>query len=272
MTLYKDKVSGEISRLEKSTIMSSGGDTLEAEHAELTAMVKENQDKSAQLQWQAENMKLRNELEGQKLQQEQWEVAMRELKAAREKMMEEHQANLEQMKNIPGDAVAKYTGKAVQWLQEKLQMGEANLQDPKEKERQEKAKLVQDLHRQQELLQKQIEDITGEGSGNHREDPSTSKEQASLLDQLKAALGPMKDTAEQNKEQASRDQALLLDQLRAALGPKQEAIDQNKVLLKALLSTHNKTSGLSGTSTLRPELVDRLTTTMSSLWQNGWHH
>ena len=51
----------------------------------------------------------------------------------------------------------------------------------------------------------------------------------------------------------------MLEQLRAVLTEKEGNRDQNKTLLKALITGHNKTTGISGTTTLRSEMMDKLT-------------
>ena len=48
-----------------------------------------------------------------------------------------------------------------------------------------------------------------------------------------------------------------MEQIRTALGPK-ESKDPNKVLLKALITGQNKARGASGTTMLKPEILNRL--------------
>ena len=194
---------------------------------------------NSKMQMEAENMKLRNEVEEQELQKEQWEMAMTQHRQAREKMLEEHRKIMDQMKAMSQDAVARTGSQAVAWLQGELNglNGQASIDPEKEraeKAEREKALLVQELQRQQEALQKQILDITNGTQGSspsHHPNPSTN----------------------------NNSQEALIEQLTAALGGRDEERDQNKALLKALLTANNRTSGSSGTSTLRPELISKLT-------------
>ena len=164
-------------------------------------------------------MRLLNELEHERLQQEQWEEAMKQLEQAREQMKQEHQKNMEQMKTMALVAASKPSAQAVAWLQQELHQpgggkGPTQLQGEKDKAEKEKAKLLEDLRRQQEALSKQIADITGE---------------------------------------------TLMEQIRAVLANREGEKDKNKALLKALVTSQHKTVGAGGTNTLRPDLLDRLT-------------
>ena len=93
----------------------------ETEIVDLQAKLQEQKEHSAWMQARVENMKLDNELEHEKLQQEQWEAAMEQLKLAREQMLEEHHKNMEDMKRISQEAVRKPMAQAVAWLQSELQ-------------------------------------------------------------------------------------------------------------------------------------------------------
>ena len=185
---------------------------------------------------EAETMKLRNEIEQQKLQKEQWEVAMAQLKQAWEQMMEEHQWNIEHMKAMASSATSKQSSQAVNWLQGELQqpLGGGSVDPEKDRAEREKMKLLQELQRQQEDIQRQIADITGkeaaENSGRGIIEPPTNQD--ALIEQLKAVLS----TREENR-------------------------DPNKALLKALLSTSNKAPGASGTTTLKPDILGKLSGT-----------
>ena len=86
-----------------------------------------------------------------------------------------------------------------------------------------------ELRRQQEELEKEMADLMG-------------------------TKGPAADT---NKGGNLSGQ-LLLEQLRTVLNTREEEKDPNKALLKALLTAQNKTTGSSGMSTLKPEVLSRL--------------
>ena len=198
----------------------------ETRNAELQAQVAKQKTKNRSMQWQVENMKLQNELDAEKLQEEQWEAALQQLKEARDKMSEEHRRNLEQIKTMNTEPAHKGSGQAVAWLQEELH--NRNQETEAEKRYREKKQLLQDLQKQQEELQRKIADISGRDIGPTGVNPDNS-------------------------------QQLLLEQLRAALTTKETEKDPNKALLKALITSQNKTYGPSGTSTLKTDLVNRMT-------------
>ena len=105
----------------------------------------------------------------------------------------------------------------------------------REQERQEKLK---QLKQQQQDLQQQIEQLAGTTVGSDNPVPT-----------------------EDDKTQ----QEWLMEQLRAALGPKDLVKDPNKVLLKAMTTSRNKVAGPGGTSTLNPDILDRVGTTEFSM-------
>ena len=49
-----------------------------------------------------------------------------------------------------------------------------------------------------------------------------------------------------------------MDQIRTTLAPKETDKDPNKALLRALITTQNKATGVSGTSTLKPDILSKL--------------
>ena len=230
--VVQGKVSEAVNRWEDTCVSGTYLDTMdeETQHADLQAQVKEQKDKSARMQLEVQNMKLQNELEAEQLQQEQWEAAMKDLKEAKEKMLEEHQRNMDQMMAMATDSV---NTQAVTWLQEQLTAhSQPNPDTRKAEAERQKAALLQDLERQQLDIQRQIADITG-------------KPQAS------------RDTVEPTSGEDS--QRMLLEQIRNALSGKEGDKDPNKALLRALVTGQNKATGLGGTSTLRAEVLDKLT-------------
>ena len=185
-------------------------------------------------------MKVRNELEAEKMQQVQWELAITQLKHNREVMMQQHEENMARIRDMTPEPA--HSDQAVTWL--KTQLGEPT-QPPREdtsskSNNTQKEFLLEQLHKQQEEIQRQIQDIsTGE------------KESSDAMGKLKAALsGQSKDRTEQE---------LLLEQLRAALAPKEAATDPNKALLKALITSQNKTTGTSGINTLCADILKKIT-------------
>ena len=129
---------------------------------------------------------------------------------------------------------------ALAWI--KTQLGRDNTLDLTNlKDREEtahKKTLLDQLHKQQEEIHRQIADLT-------REEPTGSG-----WDPLKSiGAGAMGGRTEQE---------LLLEQIRTTLAPKGMEKDPNKILLKALITAQNKTSGQGGTNTLKPDILNRL--------------
>ena len=96
--------------------------------------------------------------------------------------------------------------------------------------------------RQQEDIQRQIDDLTGED----REDP------ADPITNITKLLAGTNSSSRPSQE-------LLLEQIRTTLAPKEVDKDPNRALLRALITSQNKTPGYAGTNTLKPEMLSRLT-------------
>ena len=93
--VVQGKVGETVVRLEQAFETLTMSSEEAQQNIELAAKVKEQKEKSQKLQLQVENTKLRNELEMEKLQQEQWEAALQQLQQAKENMMEEHRQNMD---------------------------------------------------------------------------------------------------------------------------------------------------------------------------------
>ena len=219
-----------------------------ATKAELEIMIQEQRENSTQLQQEAEELKLRNMLENKKMQQQQWEAAIQQLREARDLQAQQHQANMEKMKEMAQGHCEEIKGAAaVTWLQENLSRlqleqpsGTPGIQTPRREDPAKKTAL-DELYRQQEELQQKIQAMS-------KEEAPTPSDPLGLLAQ--ALSGHSKPKTEQE---------FLMEQLRAALAPKEVDKDPNKALLKALITAQNKTSGIGGTSTLKPETLSKLT-------------
>ena len=190
---------------------------------------------------QAEEMKLRNELEGEELKKQEWELAIQQLKEKRERMVALHSKKLEEIRKMAEDKDDGSGDDTTKWLQEQIN----KLQDPsdsqKKKEMEEKARL-------EEEKAKQIEDIRNQ--------------QAELSRKLSELTG---GTTENTTAQT--DQTLLLQQLQAALNPKPEK-DPQRAMLRALTTQANKITGTGGVSTLRPEIFTKIAGNEPSLTMN----
>ena len=204
----------------------------------LRQQLEEQKQQSQRMQEQMETMRLRNELESEKMKQEQWETAMTQLKEAREAAAQAHQDSLDKMRELGASAAPRT--QAVAWLEAQLEKErgtDTGLLD-EEPSRNEREDQIRSLREQQEDLQRQIEALA---SGSARRGPTTHP-----------------DCGNTTAGRTRTDQEALMEQLRVALGGKTEDKDPNRLLLKALISNQNKTPGLHGTSTLKPDLLHRL--------------
>ena len=143
---------------------------------------------------------------------------------------------MDRIRKMTEENTLNASDQAVAWLQ--TQLGEPHGRAPTEEES-EKTLLLEQLHKQQEDLQRKINEARGE--------------------QADTSIG---DTLRQSLNRANKDkseQELLLEQIRTTLAPKAVDKDPNKALLRALITAQNKAAGYSGTSTLKPDMLNKLT-------------
>ena len=231
--VVQGKVSGAVELLE--TTMSCTPVKEDAILEELQEQIKEQKEHSAKLQQQVENMKLCQELEAEQLQHEQWELAIQELRQSRELMLQQHESNKEKIRNMAQGHTQRQPNQAVAWMQSQVQ-GPRGQEDADRVSQ--KQKLLDQLHKQEEEIQRQIEDLSTDDTDTDTREPLRR---------------PM-DTTPRDKS----EQEILLEQIRTTLAPKEADRDLNKALLKALITTQNKTAGCGGTSTLKPDMLSKL--------------
>ena len=202
---------------------------------QLREMLEKSKASSAELEAEAEIMKLRNELEAQAMRAQQWELAMASLKESRDKMTEEHGKQIEEIKKITEEGHKQARAGATDWLKTQLHQlttpdtgeDEKNrLIEEDRKKQEEKNRLIDEIKKQQEQLASQLADLTGEKPTPPKE--TSLNTQSSLMEQLRAAL----------------------------TGQKPE--DPNRILVKALANTQNRVGDSSGANTLKPELMGKL--------------
>ena len=175
------------------------------------------------------------------MQQEQWERVIEKLKQAREDMAKQYEANMQKIDSMVQEASQSNTNQAVAWMQS--QLGKTNNpagQPPKKDEDPYKQTLLEQLKKQQEDIQRQIIDLTSEESKPAQEP-------------LEALRRTITGTACNRA-----DQEVLIEQLRTALAPKETEKDSNRALLKTLITAQKKTMGVGGSSTLRTDTLNKL--------------
>ena len=226
------------SEVEPPTPKMSDAEKLQKQLEEKRAATK----KAAQ---EAEEMKIRNELEEESLKQQEWELAMQQLKAKREKTMAAHNRKLEEMKKLAEEVEENEgTDSTVQWLKEQLQKlspGEKDheLEEKARKEQEAKNKMIQDIKNQQAELARKLEEITGEAEPVSNTD-STKMNQDMLLQQLQTALATKSDT------------------------------DPQKAMIRALATQGNKAVGPGGVNMLRPDIMQKITHTPMGNNMSEW--
>ena len=100
--VIKGKVSGAVELLEST--MSHLEITEETTPEEMEEVLKEKREGSTKLEQHVKAMKIRNEIEAEKLQQEQWEFAIEQLKHTREIMTKQHEDNMEKIRKMTEEA------------------------------------------------------------------------------------------------------------------------------------------------------------------------
>ena len=230
--VVQGKVSAAVDVLEnvKTPTMSHIDIPEESSPEQLQDLLREQKESSSRIEQQLEAMKIRNELERERMQQAEWELAIQQMKEAREWAAQQHEENLSKIRAMGQEASTSAQDKAVHWLQTQL----TGPQVPEKDKEEQKREQLDKLRKQQEEIQRQIEDLTG--GEPHQGGPTPTYPTGVQL-----------------------NQELLLEQIKATLKPKESNMDPNKAMLKALISSHNKTLGAGGASTLRPDIFNKLT-------------
>ena len=199
---------------------------------ELRQQLEEEKENSRKMQEDLEVMKIRDELEMEKRKQQQWQVAMEQLKENRDKAEQEHSRVIQELKDMATTPQEEVPESVTEWLKARLvgkPLPTINEEEEKAKrERMERERQVKELKAQQEQISKQLVEL--QGTTLTPEPVGSTTSQDTLLQQLRSAL----------------------------LGKKEE--DPNKVLLKALITTQNKAGGEGGTNTLKPNIFNSILT------------
>ena len=211
---------------------------------ELQQQLEQEKEQSRKLMEDAELMKLRNELETEKLKQKQWQEAMDQLRETKEHMEQEHAKVLSNIKEMGDNSRQDVSQGVTQWLRTQLEDAtqpggpdrEEVIRANREKEAREKA--ILELREQQEEINRRLAELTG--------DISTPGAGISIT-----------------------GQEAQLQQLRTALAGRKEE-DPNRVLLKAFIKAQNKTQGEEGTNTLKPSVLNSLTNPESGNAMADW--
>ena len=127
--VVQGRVSSTIDKLESITKHSNMEDD-NATSEQLQELLKEQKETSSKLQQQVKAMKIRNELEAERLQQEQWQLALEKLRESREQMSQQHDENMDRIRNSSQDGRQKQPSPVVAWIQEELAKSKHASGDP----------------------------------------------------------------------------------------------------------------------------------------------
>ena len=249
--VVQGKVSGTVDLIEnRQPIMEQDPIDDNAMPEQLQELLKEQKQNSSKLQQQLEAMQIKNELEAEQLQQEQWKLAIEQLKLTREQINQQHEENMEKIRSMASEpAQWASASQAVSWLQDQIsknQVGRGEEGAPWEgtggkEPNNPRHHMLEQLHKQRDDIQRQMNDLLTE---------EEDREPTQLADLLEQAIG--------DKNRGKTEQELLLEQIRTALAPKETERDPNRALLRVLITGQNKATGQGGTSTLKPELLNKL--------------
>ena len=212
---------------------------------QLQQQLETEKENSRQLQEDVECQRIKNEVETERMKQEQWKAALERLREAREHAAQEHEKVLQEMKGLAKNNMEETSNAALTWLKTQMDSNTGPCSLPTEEQKKakkiqmEKETALQKLREQQEQIQNKIAKLQGHAT----------TDTSGLLSSLKETLNP--------EEHTKRNQETMLQQLRMVLSGQKEE-DPNKALLKALLTQQNKTGGKGGTSTLKPNLISKI--------------
>ena len=214
-----EQIQGKVGQLVNSIEVMSTNQELEQE-------LEAQREARKHLEEQEEEFKIRHEMDMERLRAKELELSIRHLKEAREKAESVHTMKVQEMEKAANALQEQADKEAANWVEEHLKKLKATskTQDPEEEQKRKEEKAKQDKI---EELKKQLSELTGE---------------------------PME---EPTHREPARDQNALMQQLKAALESKPE--DPHRDILRALVTDSNKTAGVGGTSTLKPDILARLT-------------
>ena len=204
---------------------------------ELKQQLEAEKEASEKLQEEAELMQIKHDLETEKLKQQQWQEAIKQLNAAKEQVLQEHDKCLTQIREISESARAEASSGAASWLSD--QMARVNPDPEKDRREQERREAISDLKKQQEEISRKLAEL----------------EQPNGAGPVSTPQGTVRAYGEGDKP----TQEILMQQIKGILTGRKEE-DQNKALLKAFITAQNKAPGEGGTNTLKVSLVNSLLT------------
>ena len=206
---------------------------------ELLQQLEQQKVASLQLERQMTEMKIQNQIELEVQKQQQWKIAMNQMKEAQEEAMKKQASDLKSIQEILQQSTTQGDTDLFNRIKELLPPTETEEQKVKrlqeEQARKENKERVEQLVQQQKQLQQQASLLM---------DSEMDEETRVLLRTLMET--PSQPTNSQPNQQQLQQQ-LLIDQLRKALGTK-ETEDPQKTILKQFLTKSNTIPTQGGTN------------------------
>ena len=214
-----------------------------------------------QIKTELETARLQHELDKEKMKQTEWQAARDKLEAEREKAAKEHEEHLKKLSETKAEAPPP-EDKDVTIASLKAQLAELQGHKPKPDEK--------------SLKQQQVADQLKELMDQQRKITMAAKEVAKECEtnpQIQALLDKLQMQEEESKpKQPQDDQTKLMEQLLNTLQGKEveSKLDKQKEILRQFLVDSNKTSTTGGATTLKPELLKKLSGESDSFNMTEW--
>ena len=246
-------------QVQSVTAVSPGANTMSEE---LKNKLEEKRKESLRLEKEMEEMELRAQIEREEQKHQERKAAMEKLQTAREEANKKHDERMNTIKTMEPEKSAD-DEEYVTWLKKKYEdmskgMGIAKKREEENRKAVEKAEALlekqKDLVAQAESIKSQVADI--------------SPELAALLSAINTSI--KKPEVAEPTEQGN--QAKMMEYLRSALSNTDNSLtgDWQKEAVKQFLINSSKTTGIGGATTLKPEILNRLTGTEEDFSMANW--
>ena len=215
------------------------------------------------MQQQVEQAEIANEVEKQKQEQESWQAALNKLQQVRAEQKRKHEEKLASLRVVE-TTLTDDSNPQLEWIKKKiaeLNGGESNSEEVEAKKRDtDKAKqALENILEQQKQLSQQANTLV-------QETGMVTPEMQTLLN----VINQDKELTAAPKQPL--DSAQMLEQLRAALSerPNIGSGDWQRDVLRQFLIKSNKTAAPGGATTLKPDLLKRLTNEQDEFVMADW--
>ena len=233
---------------------------------ELRAELEREKAATMALQQEAAQAELVNILEKEKQEQEAWKTALEKLKQAREEQNKRHAerlAGLRAVTTVPTEEV----NPQLDWIKKKLAALHGTTPEPEEL-----IKKVEEVNKTKSALEKILEQqkqLVQQATSLTQGTDLVTPEIQGLLDTIQPPPNPNLGIQD-NLEPSSQDR--MMEQLKAALTSKKQTStgDWQKDALRQFLIASNRTGAAGGATTLKPDLLKRITSEQDEFSMADW--